>query len=236
MSLSGIIASVPKHQVVLPVSGKKVDYRPFVVKEEKILLMASETKDEKTITSAVREVVSACTLGTVDVFKLPIVDMEYLFLQLRSHSVGETVKPNIKCSKCEIPNECEVSIKEIQPINDPNHKKVIPLIGDISVVMRYPTVDDMRAIDDNITDVEKALVLLTKSIDKVYQGETVYNASEMDEKEVKDFIEQMTQDQFKRIFNFIETMPRLEKHIKFKCKSCGQDNDIVLKGLTSFFS
>ena len=101
MALSGILASVPKHQTTLPVSGKKIEYRPFIVKEEKILFMASESKDEKTINSAIREVISACTGGTVDVFKLPIADMEYLFLQLRSHSVGETaiyVKLTTICS------------------------------------------------------------------------------------------------------------------------------------------
>ena len=95
MSLAGIIASTPKHQTTLPVSGKKIEYRPFIVKEEKILLMAAESKDEKTINAAIREVISACTNGAVDVFKLPLVDMEYLFLQLRSQSVGETAKPNV---------------------------------------------------------------------------------------------------------------------------------------------
>ena len=135
MSLAGIIASTPKHQTTLPVCGKKIEYRPFIVKEEKILLMAAESKDEKTINTAIREVVSACTGGGVDVFKLPLVDMEYLFLQLRSHSVGETAKPNVKCSKCELPTEVEINLKEIQPINDPNHKKIIPVVGDISVVM-----------------------------------------------------------------------------------------------------
>jgi hypothetical protein len=235
MTLAGIIASVPKHQTVLPVSGRKIEYRPFIVKEEKILLMASESKDEKTINSAIREVVSACTNGAVDVFKLPLVDMEYLFLQLRSHSVGETVKPNIKCSKCELATEVEVNIREIQPTADPDHKKIIPIVGDISVVMRYPTVDDLKDIDNN-SDIEKALTLLVKSIDKVYQGEKIYNATEMDPKEVRDFIEEMTQEQFKKLFSFVETMPKLEKKVQFKCKHCGFDNDNTLRGIVSFFS
>jgi len=235
MALSGILASVPKHQTTLPVSGKKIEYRPFIVKEEKILFMASESKDEKTINSAIREVISACTGGTVDVFKLPIADMEYLFLQLRSHSVGETAKPNIKCSKCEIPNECEINLKQIKPTIDPKHTKIITVVDDISIQMRYPTMDDLQDINTQ-SDVERALTLLVKSIDKVYQGEIIHNAAEMEEKEVRNFVEELTQDQFKRLFEFIETMPKLEKEVHFKCKSCGHENTTVLKGITSFFS
>jgi ribosomal protein S13 len=197
--------------------------------------MASESKDEKTINSAIREVISACTGGTVDVFKLPIADMEYLFLQLRSHSVGETAKPNIKCSKCEIPNECEINLKEIKPTIDPKHTKVITVVDDISIQMRYPTMDDLQDITTQ-SDVERALTILVKSIDKVYQGEIIHNAAEMDEAEVRNFVEELTQDQFKRLFEFIETMPKLEKKVEFKCKSCGHENTTVLKGITSFFS
>jgi hypothetical protein len=234
MSLSGIIASVPKHQTVLPLSGKKIEYRPFVVKEEKILLMAAETKNEDTIHSAIREVVLACTGGRVDVTKIPLVDMEYLFLQLRSHSVGETTKPSVKCSKCETPNECEINLKDIAPQVSPEHRKVIPIVSDISVIMKYPTIEDIKSVEGG-TDVEKTFSLLVKCVDKVVQGETTYNASEMDEDEVRDFVEQMTQDQFRRLFGFLETMPKMERQITFTCKACKEKNDQVLKGIASFF-
>lgn len=234
MSLSGIIASVPKHTTVLPMSGKKVEYRPFVVKEEKILLMAAETKNEDSIHSAIREVVLACTGGKVDVAKIPLIDMEYLFLQLRSHSIGETSKPSVKCAKCAAPNECEVNLKEIAPQVNPEHKKVIPIISDITVVMKYPTLEDVRAVEEG-NDVERTFSLLVKCIDKVVQGDTTYNASEMDESEVRDFVEQMTQDQFRRLFSFLETMPKLEKQVQFTCKGCKESNDQVIRGIASFF-
>lgn len=234
MSLSGIIASVPKHSTTLPMSGKKVEYRPFVVKEEKVLLMAAETKNEDSIHSAIREVVLACTGGKVDVSKIPLLDMEYLFLQLRSHSVGETSKPSVKCAKCEVPNECEVNLKEIAPQVDPAHKKVIPIISDISVVMKYPTIEDVRSVEDG-NEVERTFSLLVKCIDKVVQGETTYNTSEMDESEVRDFVEQMTQDQFRRLFGFLETMPKLEKRVEFTCKGCKERNDQVVRGIANFF-
>lgn len=234
MSISGILASSPKHQVTLPMSGKKVEYRPFVVKEEKILLMAAETKDEKTINSAVREVILSCTGGKVDVLKVPILDMEYLFLHLRSNSVGETSKPNIKCEKCEVPNECEIKLSEIVPITDPSHKKVIPLVGDISVVMRYPTLEDVDSIGKG-TDVERSFSLIVACIEKIIQGERIYLASEVGEDDVRAFIGEMTQAQFKKVLDFLATMPRLEKEISFKCSSCGHQNDQTIRGIASFF-
>lgn len=234
MALSGILASVPKHQTILPISGKKIEYRPFIVKEEKILLMAAETKNEKTINSAVREVVLACTNNAVDVFKIPTTDMEYLFIQLRSHSVGETTKPNIKCTKCELPNECTVDLSKINIQTNPIHSKIIKLTEDINILMRYPTLNDVKEMGDE-NEVEKTIELLVRCIDKIYHGETIYNTEEMDFSEVRNFIDEMTQEQFKKIFNFIETMPRLEEKVSFKCVGCGEENSITLKGITSFF-
>lgn len=234
MSLSGIIASVPRHTTVLPLSGRKIEYRPFVVKEEKVLLMAAETKNEESIHSAIKEVILACTGGKVDVTKIPLIDMEYLFLQLRTRSVGETTKPSVKCSKCEVPNECEVNLTEIAPQIPNEHRRVIPIISDISVVMKYPTIEDVRSVEDG-TEVERTFSLLVKCIDKVVQGDTTYNASEMDESEVRDFVEQMTQDQFKKLFSFLETMPKMEKQVTFTCKSCKEKNDQVIRGISNFF-
>ena len=140
MSLSGILASVPKHQTTLPLSGKRVEYRPFIVKEEKILLMAAETRNEKSIYSAIREVVLSCTGGKVDVTKIPILDMEYLFLQLRSQSVGETTKPLIKCEKCEA--------AFVSPTRGPRRGDPCPHCGGdiITLGAGYPTRDADGAI------------------------------------------------------------------------------------------
>lgn len=235
MALSGILASTPKYQTTLPVSGKKVNYRPFVVKEEKVLLMAAESKDEKTVNSAIREVILACTNNSVDPLNLPITDMEYLFLQLRSNSVGESVKPNIKCAKCEIPNEVQIPINDIKPMMNPNHKKVIHIVNDISVQMRYPTMETIQHIDGE-NDLEKTFNLLVSCIEKVINGEEIINTTELDPDEVKGFIEEMTQEQFKKVLDFLDTMPKLEYEVNFRCKQCGSDNKTILKGITSFFS
>lgn len=235
MSLSSLVSTLPKHQVVLPITGMRVEYRPFIVKEEKILLMAAESKDEKSINSAVKNVILSCTDGKVDISQLPTTDIEFLFLQLRTNSVGETSKPIVKCSECETTNEVEINLKDIQPTFHPNHSKRIHLISDIYVLMRYPTLVDMEYVDGKKTDVDRALGLIVKCIDKVINGETIYNTSEMQESEVKDFVESLTQTQFKKLLDFIETMPSMQSNVEFKCRKCSHDNNYTLKGLSSFF-
>jgi hypothetical protein len=236
MTLSGILAATPKHQVTLPLSGKKVEFRPFIVKEEKILLMASETKDEQTINTAVREVILACTNNTVDVMKLPTLDMEYLFLQLRSYSVGETVKPQVKCSKCTLGNDIEINLKDIKPISNKKHSKTIRLVGDVIVEMKYPTYEDVSSLQEEQSDIEKSITIMAKCINKIHHGEKVYSANELTTEELVDFLNEMTQEQFKKIINFLEEIPRLETPISFKCKHCGEQNDTVIGGLVNFFS
>lgn len=233
MSLSNVLASLPKHEVTLPASGMRVEYRPFLVKEEKILLMAAETKDENTINNAVRDVVLACTGGKVDTKILPIVDMEYMFLQLRSRSIGETTKPGLKCGKCEKVNEVTINLAEVKPITNKEHKNLIPLIGNISVQMRYPTIDNIDQMPDT-SDIEKTFVLLTKCIDRVFVGDTVYVSDEVGSEEVMNFVDQLTQEQFSKLVEFFNTMPRIEKEVSFKC-SCGHENKMTLKGISSFF-
>lgn len=235
MTLSGILSATPKHQVTLPLSGKKVEFRPFIVKEEKVLLMAAETKDEQTINTAVREVILACTNNTVDVMKLPTLDMEYLFLQLRSYSVGETVKPQFKCKKCTLGTDVEINLKDIKPISDKKHSKTIRLVGDITIEMRYPTFEDISNIGE-MTEIDKSMTIMAKCINKVHHGDKVYSANELTTEELVDFLNEMTQEQFKKVMKFLEEIPRLEAPISFKCKHCGEQNDTVIGGLANFFS
>lgn len=235
MSLSSLVSTLPKYQITLPLTKTKIEYRPFLVKEEKILLMAAETKNEKAMLSAVKEIVSECTFGKIDISKLPIVDMEYLFLQLRSDSVGETATPIIKCANCQVPNEVSINLKEIKPYIDESNDKKIHLIEKIYVFMKQPSMSDLDSIKGE-NDMERALYMIVKCIEKVVNGETIYNASEMDPEEVRDFIENLTQSQFNKLLKFVEKMPTMQKDVHFKCKKCGHENNMVLKGLSSFFS
>jgi hypothetical protein len=235
MSLSSIITTLPKYQITLPVTGMKVEYRPFIVKEEKILLMAAETKDERSMISAVKDVVLSCTNGKVNISDLPTTDMEYLFLQLRSSSIGETVSPMVKCDECKTPNEVTINLKEIKPTSHPNHDKKIHLIQDIYVIMKHPTISDLEKIGNEGNEVDRALRMIVKCIDKVINGDTVYNTAEMDMNEVKDFVENLTQVQFNKLIAFVESMPSVETKVTFDCKKCGHHNSISLKGIANFF-
>lgn len=236
MSLNAIIATLPTHQTVLPISGMKVDYRPFVVKEEKILLMAAEAKDEKTMYAAIKAVIEACTNGKVNIMTLPTTDVEYLFLQLRSNSVGETATPLVRCEKCETPNSVEINLKTIAPSRTETEKK-ISITSTVHVIMKYPTLGDSpesESMNDK-SDIERALWLVAKCVDKVISGETIYNTSEMDVSEVVDFIENLPQSHFQKLMKFVEGLPILEKTVEFSCKKCQHTNSVVLRGLANFF-
>ena len=235
MSLSSLVSTLPKYQITLPLSGTKVEYRPFIVKEEKILLMAAETKNEAAMLNAMRNVIETCTDGKVDIMKMPTTDIEYLFLQLRSNSIGETSKPMLKCEKCETPNEVSINLKEITPTTNPDHNKKVHLIDDIHVIMRHPNMEDVERLAEYTDEVEKAMMMVVKCIDKVISGDTVYNAYEMDPQEVRDFVDNLTQTQFSKLLKFIETMPSIQKSIQFTCRKCSHQNDIVLKGMANFF-
>lgn len=234
MSLNSVIAALPTHQIVLPVSGMKVEYRPFVVKEEKILLMAAESKDERTMYNAVRAVVEACTGGKVNIMTLPTTDVEYLFLQLRSNSVGETATPLVRCEKCETPNSVEINLKSISPSNTQTEKK-IQITDNIHVFMRYPTISDAPESMEGKSDIERALWIVAKCVDKVVSGETIYNTSELDISEVIGFVENLPQAHFQKLMRFVEAIPVLEKDIHFSCKKCQHENAVVLRGLANFF-
>lgn len=235
MSLSSLVSTLPKYQITLPMSGIKVEYRPFIVKEEKILLMAAETKNEASMLNAMRDVIETCTEGKVDIMKMPTVDIEYLFLQLRSNSIGETSKPMIKCEKCETPNEVTINLKEITPTIDSDHNKKVHLIEDIYVMMRHPNMNDVERLSDYTDEMEKALMMVVKCIDKVINGDTVYNAYEMDPQEVREFVENLTQTQFNKLLKFIETMPSLQKQVQFACRKCAHENSVLLRGMANFF-
>jgi hypothetical protein len=237
MSLSSLISTLPKSQVTLPISGIKVEYRPFIVKEEKVLLMAAESKDEKTMYNAIKNIVQACTDGKLDITKLPTADVEFMFLQLRSDSIGETVKPHIKCSECETPNQVEVKLKEIKPESQEQKDKKVHLVGDIYVIMKHPTLADIQKVDSKTDEqMERALYMIVKCIDKVISGETIFNTEEIDVEEVKTFVENLTQPQFAKLLEFVQGMPTMQKRVEFACKKCGHQNDIVLRVLASFFS
>jgi hypothetical protein len=234
-TLSSVIATTPTYELTLPSNGKKIEFRPFLVKEEKILLIASESKNEKEMYRAMQDVVSSCTFGKVDMSESPMIDVEYLFTKIRSKSVGETAKPMIKCSKCQTMNEIVVNLEGIKATKDPSHKTKIDITKDVILEMRYPRFSDIEKIQATESETERLFLLMALCVDKIFTPNGTFVTKDLNTSEVIEFIEKLTQSQFKSISNFFETMPQLKEDIKYTCKKCNSDETITLKGAQDFF-
>lgn len=232
--------TAPKYETLLPSSGKAVQYRPYLVKEEKILLVALESKDQKQIVNATKDVVSACTFGKLDVNKLPIYDLEHLFLKLRCKSVGETAEVMLKCKcdDCEGFTPVKINLEEISVVFPEESKsKTINLTDSIGVTLKHfdfeavQKLDSMREGDVGNTMNE----MIISVIDSVFDDNGVYPAKDHSREELVAFVESLSRQQFEKIQAFINAIPTLKKTVKFKCKKCEKDNEVELSGLSDFF-
>ncbi len=234
--------NTPIYELELPSTGKKIKYRPFLVKEEKILLMALESEDSKQISNGIVQILNDCIITRgVKVQNLATFDIEYLFLNVRSKSVGETVEVNITCpDDNETTVEMEIEIDSIKVKKNKDHKNIIKLDDTYSMKLKYPSFDQF--IDSNfevggeISDVNQSLNMITSCIDMVYDKEESWNASDCSKKELTDFVDQLNSKQFKQIESFFVTMPKLSHTISVKNPETGVESEVVLEGLASFFS
>ena len=234
--------SAPTYELVLPSSGKKVKYRPFLVREEKILIMALESEDTKQITTAIKDVLSTCILSRgIKIDKLATFDIEYLFLNVRAKSVGETVEVNVTCpddGKTQV--QMEIDIDSIKIQRDPEHTNIIKLDDILSIQMNYPSLNQFIETNfDTNTDqsqVDQSLEVIMTCIGQVYNQDEAWEASECTKKELKDFVESMNSKQFKEVENFFSTMPKLTHNIKVTNPETKVESTVVLEGLASFFS
>ena len=232
--------ATPTYELVLPSNNKTVKYRPFLVKEEKLLVLALESEDTKQITNAIKAVLSSCiqTRG-VKVETLPTFDIEYLFLHIRGKSVGEVIEVNLYApddGKTSVP--VEINIDDIKVQKDKEHDKKIKLDDNLVMEMKYPSLDQF--INNNFeiggdVSFEKSFELIAASIDTVYTDEEVWSASDCTKKELIDFLEQMNTVQFKQVEKFFETMPKLSHEVTFINPKTKKENTVLLEGLTSFF-
>jgi hypothetical protein len=234
-TLTNLVATTPTYELILPSNKKKITYRPFLVKEEKILLIASESKNEKEIYKAMQDVVAACTFGKINMTEAALVDIEYLFVNIRTKSVGETANPQIKCSACQHSNVVNVNLTELNPDFNPEHNSKINLNDSTIIEMRCPTYSDIEKMQEKKTDTEKMFTLVALCVDKIYTPEQTFTAKDVGVTDVTEFIESLSQSQFRKISSFFETMPQLTKEVSFKCSGCGHENTITLKGVADFF-
>lgn len=234
--------NTPTYELELPSSGKKIKYRPFLVREEKILVMALESEDMKQISNAVVQILSDCILTKgIKVQDLATFDIEYLFLNVRSKSVGEKVEVNITCPDDEVTQvQVEIDIDSIKVQKNPEHTNIIKLDDELSMRLKYPAleqfVESNFEFKDGESEVDKSLDMIISCIDMIYNAEDSWSASDVTQKELKDFVEQMNTKQFKQIETFFATMPKLSHSIVVKNPNTGVENKVTLEGLASFFS
>ena len=232
--------NTPTYELVIPSIGKKARYRPFLVREEKILILALESEDMSQITNAIVEIMSACILTKgIKVLELSTFDIEYIFLNIRSKSVGEVIEVNVTCpDDGETKVSMEINIDDIKVQKDKNHTNLIKLDESLSMKMRYPSIEQF--VENNFEvrkqNVDQSLDMITSCIDQVYTEEEAWAASDCTKDELKEFIEQMNTKQFKEIEKFFTTMPKLSHTVKVQNPETKVKSDVVLEGLASFFN
>ena len=235
--------NTPTYELVLPSSGKKIKYRPFLVREEKILIMALETEDTKQITQSVIDILSSCILTKgVVIEKLATFDIEYLFLNVRSKSVGEKVELNVTCpddGKTSVP--VTIDIDSIKIKKDKNHKNTIKLDDSLSLKLKYPSMEqfissNFETAEETGSEIKTTLDMITSCIDIIFNEEESWSASESTKKELEEFLDQLNTKQFKMIEDFFATMPKLTHTIKVKNPQTNVESTVRLEGLASFFN
>ena len=233
--------STPTYELEIPSIKKTVKYRPFLVKEEKILIIAMESEDPKQITEAVKDVISNCIITRgIKVDTLATFDIEYLFLNIRGKSVGETAEVLITCpddGETQVP--VTINLDDIKVEVSKDHTRDIQLDDNLSVRMKYPSIQEFiknNFIRNDQISVDDTFGVITSCIEQIYNEEESWAASDCSKKELSDFLESLSSKQFKKIEKFFETMPKLKHIIKIKNPNTNIDSEIVLEGLTSFFA
>ena len=232
--------ATPTYEMELPSTGQSVSYRPFLVKEEKVLVIALESEDNKQITSAIRAVLKNCILTKgIKVEALPTFDIEFLFLNIRGKSVGEEIEVSVTCpddGETQVP--VTINLDEIQVQKDENHTNKIKVDDSIMMEMKYPSLEQFIKNNFEFDDknaLNQSFDLIASSIDKIYTEDEVWATADCTKKEVKEFLESMNSTQFKKIESFFETMPKLSHTVKVINPNTQKENEVVLEGLQSFF-
>ena len=233
--------ATPTYELELPSTGKSISYRPFLVKEEKVLVIALESEDNKQITTAIKAVLKNCILTKgIKVEALPTFDIEFLFLNIRGKSVGEELEVNIICpddGKTEVP--VTINLDDIEVKKNENHTNKIKLDNTIMMEMKYPSLDQFIKSNFDFNDknaMDQSFELIAASIDKIYTEEEVWATADCTKKEVKEFLESMNSNQFKKIETFFETMPKLSHTVKVTNPKTKVESEVVMEGLASFFA
>jgi Zn finger protein HypA/HybF involved in hydrogenase expression len=227
------------YTLTVPSTGKTVKYRPFLVKEQKSLLIAQQSEDTTVMLDTLKSLITDCIIDKIEIDQLAMFDIEFIFSQIRAKSVGETVDLILRCDTCEDEKakvKVTVDLTKLVVETPEGHDRNIKLFDDVGVIMKYPSLDLIKQLENLSTeDVEAVFEVVVKSIDTIYAGEEVHYAKDYTKEEMNQFLDSLTQDQFKKIQSFFETMPSLEKRLDYKCPMCSKEQSVLVKGLDSFF-
>lgn len=236
MPLPKLVA--PTYDLQLPSTGQKIKYRPFLVKEEKVLLLAMESEDEKQMINAVQTILKNCIQTKIKIDELSIFDIEYLFLNIRAKSVGEEIELNITCPDDGITVvPVTLNVEDIKVEKSEDHERIISLTDTISLVMKYPSME--MFVQNNFTGTmktEDVFEMASSCIDQVVEGEEVYEVKSFSKKEINEFLDSLDTSQFLKVQKFFETMPKLSHKITVFNPNTEVENEVVLEGLASFFA
>ena len=228
------LLKTPKHELTIPSTGETIEYRPFLVGEEKALLLALEGGEDKDISEAVMQTVSQCTFGKLDIKKMPMFDIEYIFLNIRMRAAGSKVTVNLLCpDDNETYVETEIDLENVKVFFPEGHDSNIRLTDDIGIVLDYPNINmtgDLMGVG-----ADTAWTIIKRCIRQIYDTENVYERADMDEKELDEFLGQLDATMFKKIEQFFNTTPRLKHTVKVKNPETGVESDVVIEGLQNFF-
>lgn len=228
--------NVPTHELEVPSTKDKITYRPFLVKEEKILLLALEENDEMTIARALKQIVNNCTFDNLSVNDMPLFDLEYIFLNIRAKSVGEAAEIKLLCPDDEKTYvDVSIPLEDVKVQFTKGHDKNIKLTDSITVVMRYPTYE-LLGVDDTDMTIEKTFKLIGDCTDKVIDGETIHERADFNDKDLQEFYDGLETKQFQDVQNFFETMPKLKHTVEVVNPKTKKKSKITLEGLQSFFA
>ena len=226
----------PTYELVVPSTQQKIKYRPFLVKEQKLLLMAQESKEEQNYVQTMTEIINACTFGSVDAKLTPIFDIEYIFLQLRSKSVGEKVELNLLCpddEKTYVNKIVDLSKLEVQMVE--NHTNVIQLTDKIKMIMKYPLLQDMSGIrTDGMSQTMQSFAVMKYCVSEIHDGDTIFHRIDISDKDLEDFLESMDTKQLETLMQFFETMPKVRHTVEVTNPKTKVKSEIVLEGMESF--
>ena len=224
-----------EYTLILPSTGEEIKYRPFLVKEQKILMIAQESAEEKQISDSIGTMVSNCTFGVLDANTAPMFDIEYVFLQLRAKSAGAKVKINILCPDDEKTRiDVEVNLEEINVQRSVEHTQEIDITKDIKLKLRYPMLKDLRGLSNDFGDFEKAMIMIYECTENVINGEEIIHRIDMTQDEITEFIDSFNTEQFEEVMKFFETMPKLRHVVDITNPKTKVKSEVLLEGLETF--